>query len=230
MKRCMIEASASYRASPAKQQPRGTESYRGKRGKASFAAETAMTRISRDVFLYDPSTNEFCVKEWGSAEHRASARYGNAFGTFLCRPPKDEKDMSDQLSHAKRLTFPEGDVLHYDVQRVIGHKTADLESVLKKPFLYNDASFVCYAMPSSEQSVTSLIAAPMTVLAYFLPVQKRSLTKRDTEVWISSKEATDPSINVHAGVVSAFLFCKNTKPSQKVFEGADVSAMRKHIR
>ena len=138
--------------------------------------------------------------------------------------------MLAQLSHAKRLTLtPEGDVLHYDVQRVIGHKTSDLESVLKKPFLYNEASFVCYAIPSSEQSVTSLIAAPMTVLAYFLPVKKRSLTKRETEVWISTEDATDPSFNVHAGVVSAFLCCKNTKPSRKVFEGANVIEIRKHI-
>lgn len=47
-----------------------------------FAKESAKTRLSRDVFIYDPKTMEFLVKPWGSGNHRAVSKYGNAFGTF----------------------------------------------------------------------------------------------------------------------------------------------------
>ena len=205
----------------------------GKAGTPQFAKENAATRISRDVFVYDPSTLHFLATPWGSAEHRSTLQYGNAFGAFLCRPPKDAGDLERQLRYATKMEVDgQGVVLRYDVSGgVVGHKTADLNAALPTPFRYEDAAFECVVLPSRDESPTSSIGASMTVLAYFLPVAKakvRGVSEGGPYVWLDAKQAVDPSTNVHASVVQAFLYRKRVA-NLMLFRGANVASIQKKL-
>lgn len=204
-------------------------------GSAGFAKEGSDTRISRDVFLHDPRTGEFLVKPWGDGHHRGSALYGNAFGTFLCRPPKDDEDLRHQLAppvsaRLVRLTSPrDARVLAFNVRGVVGHKTGILNDVLRRPFAYERAAgFIACVMPSKDESRTSTLAAANTTLAYFVHIDRKKMPRRKGYVWISAKDATDPGKNVHASVVAAYLYCM---PSidRHVYHGSNLGAILKRL-
>lgn len=211
---------------------------KGKTSQQRFAKESAATRISRDVFVYDPRTLAFLATPWGSAEHQSTLQYGNAFGTFLCRPPKDAADLERQRSFATEMHVDkQGMMLRYDVSGgVVGHKTKALNALLPEgtPFRYEDAAFECVVMPSRDESPTSSIGASMTVLAYFLPVAKNKVrgvsetSKKAPYVWLDAKAAVDPSKNVHASVVQTFLYRKKVA-DLKLFRGAKVESIQKKL-
>lgn len=196
-----------------------------------FAKESAKTRLSRDVFIYDPKTMEFLVKPWGSGNHRAVSKYGNAFGTFLYRPPKDESDLAKQKDISSEMYMKgEGIVLKYDMSEgVISWKTKELNKLIKKKqFPYDKTTFLSVIMPSKEQCRTSSIAAPMTILAYFYPVSKDKLNDIGNYEWLSRIDATDPTLNVHADVVSMFLYKKDIK-NLKTLQGKNVEKIMKLV-
>lgn len=196
-----------------------------------FAKEDEFTRISRDVFLYDSNTMEFLVTPWGKeSNHRSATKYGNAFGVFLCRPPKNESDLAEQRKFSTELFIDgQGVVLQFDVSKgVVGHKTNALNALLKRKFEYDRATFECVVMPSTAESATSSISSHMTVLAYFLPVDASSIRLQGGLTWLSMRDATDPTINVHASVVQTFLYRRNVN-ALKTFEGANVASIQKRL-
>ena len=98
-----------------------------------FAKESEKTRLSRDVFIFDPQTMDFLVKPWGASTitnegHRSNLQYGNAFGTFLYRPPKDDIDLQKQKDISTEMMIKdEGVVLKFNVSEgVVGWKTIAL--------------------------------------------------------------------------------------------------------
>ena len=201
-----------------------------------FAKESEKTRLSRDVFLFDPETMDFLVKPWGASTatnegHRSNLKFGNAFGTFLYRPPKDDKDFQKQKDISTEMMIKdEGIVLRFDVSDgVVGWKTKELNKLIRKRhFPYNKAEFMCITMPSKTECRTSSISAPMTVLAYFLPVEKSKIAITGNYQWLDRLDATDPSMNVHASIVSTFL-CKIDINDLKTFQGSNVEKIMKII-
>lgn len=198
----------------------------------NFAQESHRTRVSRDVFLYDKSSMEFLVKPWGG-DHRSALQYGNAYGSFMYRPPKDDDDLEKQRQFTtKMLIRGEGAVLAYDTTSgVIGFKTKELNKVLRKrAFPYDDTSFRCVIMPSKMECRTSSITASMTVLAYFLPVDRNKLVNIPLEYrWLSKLDATDPSKNVHASCVSHFLYGRECNKQFKTFRGSNVRKIMQRL-
>lgn len=193
----------------------------------SYAKENFKTRVARDVFLYDQRTMKFLVKPWGTdANHRADALYGNAFGTFICRPPKNEADLKKQMNLTTEvLVRDEGTVLAYDMSKgVIGFKTEELNELLgTKSFSFDDAAFECMVLPSRAESRTSKISASMTSLGYFLSVDKSKLKKLPKGFkWMSIMDATDPQLNVHASCIAHFLYVRRHVASPKIFRGSNV--------
>lgn len=195
-----------------------------------FAPESAKTRLARDVFIYDPKTMEFLVKPWGS-NHRAKLKFGNAFGTFLYRPPKDEQEVDKQKDLSYLRYIPgEGNVLVFDVsQGVVGFKTQELTKLIKKKeFPYDKSKFLCTVIPSKTESRVSGLDAAMTILAYFYPVSKDKLNDIGNYEWLSTIDATDPTLNVHANVVSMFLYKKDIK-NLKTLQGKNVEKIMKLV-
>lgn len=197
-----------------------------------FSKETAETRISRDVFIYDPYSKSFLVKKWDGPQHRVkNVKYGNAFGVFLCRPPKSQKDYHQQLEYAEPAKLGKHNVLSFNVKGVLGHKTKSVQQMIgreNKEFKYSDCSHITYVMPSKHECKTSSMSAGVTVLAYFLPVRKSAVHLSEGFRWISTKQATDPTYNIHAGVVSCFLYCKSFK-DEKEFHTGDVASIYKRL-
>lgn len=208
-----------------------------------FAPPTALSRISRDVFLYDKHSGDFLVKPWASKDHRSSkAKFGNAFGTFLCRPPKSKEDLDSQIKHAtvKALRGSKKKVLVYDMsggtkpkhpktglEGMLGFKTEALETSVGGQTL--DLQLACVSLPSMQESSTSLILEPMTVLAYFAAVRKDKTKLTDGAFWVSKRDATDPAKNLHASVVSTFL---HTPPQTQhsLLRGKNVLAIQEKVK
>ena len=188
-----------------------------------FAKEDARSRVSRDVFVYDARTMAFLVIPWKGDGHRADSMYGNAFGTFLYRPPKNVADMEAQRRWPEvSVEGVRGKVFRFDVSEgVVGHKTDAMNRLLGRPFRYEDATFECVVVPSAAESRTSVLSASLTVLAYFLPVDRREVGTPKGFKWLSERDATDPARNVHAGVVSTFLHRRRVG-DLKTFRGDDV--------
>lgn len=201
-----------------------------------FAKESEKNRLSRDVFIFDPETMDFLVKPWGASTatnegHRSNLKFGNAFGTFLYRPPKDDIDLQKQKDISTEMMIKgEGIVLKFDVSEgVVGWKTKELNKVIRKrQFPYDKSEFMCITMPSKSECRTSSISAPMTVLAYFLPVAKSKIAITENYRWLKRLDATDPSMNVHASIVSTFL-CKIDINDLKTFQGSNVEKIMKII-
>lgn len=199
-----------------------------------FAKESEKTRLSRDVFIFDPQTMDFLVKPWGGSTvtnkgHRSNLQYGNAFGTFLYRPPKNDIDLQKQKDISTEMMIKgEGLVLRFNVSEgVVGWKTKELNKLIRKrQFPYDKAEFMCITMPSKSESRTSSIGAPMTVLAYFLPMAKSKISNIGDYKWLNRLDATDPSKNVHASVVSTFL-CRIDISDLKTFQGSNVERIMK---
>lgn len=199
-----------------------------------FAAPSHISRISRDVFLYDRESGDFLVKPWAGGGHISKAQFGNAFGTFLCRPPKSKEDLDAQLKHHAKVKTSSGKgkkkVLTYDVGGgIVGHKTESLSRALPNNRQPSSFGFACVRIPSMTESAASLVHEPMTVLAYFAPVSKRSTRLEDGAYWVSVRDATDPSKNLHANVISAFL-CTPPQKEYKVLRGKNVLAIQRKVR
>jgi len=175
----------------------------------SFCAEDEYSRLARDIVICT-ATNKFLLKKWGGGGHRAQASYGNAFGTFFYRPPKNIPASDGDVKFAVPMwdTKAKGWLLTFAIDG-IGPKNRELAAlfgVTAKEAMLESAltsEVKCYVMPSSSQSTKSSIAAPMTVLVSFLQHDEISLVNFPDYVWASSEQAFDPGFNVHAGVIAS---------------------------
>jgi hypothetical protein len=188
----------------------------------NYLKEDDKSRIARDVFIYTKINNkyEFLVKKWNNKQHRAQGLYGNAFGTFLCRPPKDQKDLDVQLSepvNANTILIPQYNklLLTYNVKNgIIGFKTNILKKILDKDFKkIKPTKIECYKIPSCKTDKNSMLDASMTILACFIKIDKREFNDLR---WLSAKDSYNPKINIHSGIVSHFLKDMNEKTNEKI--------------
>ena len=190
----------------------------------NYLKEDDKSRISRDIFIYTKINNtyHFLVKPWGNITHRAKGLYGNAFGTFLCRPPKDMEDLEQQIKppvNAKPILIPQYNklLLTYNLNNtVLGFKTDSLKKILGKNFKNIKLEKVeCYKISSSEENKYSMLSAGMTILATFVEIEKEEY---DNLIWIDSKKAYNPKINIHSGIVAHFLKDINEKTNSKILK------------
>ena len=65
----------------------------------SYCAEDEYTRLARDIVLIS-NNNKFLVRKWGGSGHRSQASFGNAFGTFYYRPPKNIPPTENDIQFA----------------------------------------------------------------------------------------------------------------------------------
>jgi len=191
---------------------------------SSYLKENYKSRISRDIFIYTKINNtyKFLVKQWGNEKHRAKGLYGNAFGTFLCRPPKDMEDLEQQIKHpvnAHPILIPQYNkyLLTYNLNnKVLGFKTDSLKKVLGKNFKnIKSEKIECYKIGSSKENKYSMLSAGMTILATFVKIEKEDY---DNLIWIDSKKAYNPKINIHSGIVAHFLKDINEKTNTKILK------------
>ena len=195
---------------------------------SAYLPENYRSRISRDIFVFTKSENgyEFLVKSWPKSNHRSKALYGNAFGTFLCRPPKNKEDLSQQIKppiNAKIILVKESPrpnnkyLLTYNLKKeILGFKTEQLKSVLGDNFSNIKKTQVkCYKLSSSKNNKFSMINAGMTVIASFIEIEKKEY---DNILWINSKTACNPKINVHACIISHFMNDLDEKTNKKLLE------------
>lgn len=189
-----------------------------------YLAETYKSRISRDIFVYTKTGDdyEFLVKPWSNPQHRAKGFYGNAFGTFLCRPPKDKEDLERQINppvNAKSMLDPQRKkyVLIYNLKKeIIGFKTGQLKTVLRDNFSNLNKSYVeCYKIPSSKDTKYSLLSKGMTILATFIEIKKENF---DNFIWINSETACNSKINIHGGIISHFMNDKKERTNKKILK------------
>ena len=189
-----------------------------------YLIENYKSRISRDIFVYTQNENryEFLVKPWSNAQHRAKGLYGNAFGTFLCRPPKDKKDLEQQIKkpiNAKIMYIPQKNknILLYDLKKeILGFKTEHLKSVLEEKFSdLEKANVECYKIPSSKNNKNSMLSAGMTILASFIEIEKKDYENLH---WLDAKTAHNPKINIHAGIISHFMQDIGEKTNEKILK------------
>ena len=187
-----------------------------------YLPENYKSRISRDIFVYTKTGDdyEFLVKPWANVHHRAKGLFGNAFGTFLCRPPKDKKDLEQQIKspvNAKIMLVPQSNkyILTYSLKKeFLGFKTGHLKSVLGDNFSNIKKTDVeCYRLPSNNKY--SMLSAGMTVLASFIEIEKKNY---DNLQWINSKTACDPKKNIHVGIISHFMNDKYEKTNKEILK------------
>jgi len=190
----------------------------------NYLKEDDKSRIARDVFIYTKINNkyEFLVKPWNDKHHQSNILYGNAFGTFLCRPPKDQTDLDNQLSepvNAKTILIPQSNklLLTYNVKNgIIGFKTNILKKILDKDFKkIKPTKIECYKIPSNKTDKNSMLDASMTILACFIKIDKREF---DDLKWLSAKDSYNPKINIHSGIVAHFLNDMNEKTNEKILK------------
>ena len=175
-------------------------------------AETARTRLSRDLFFYTKD-GKFLVTRWNTDGHRANVKYGNAFGTFYYKTAKTGTQIPKidlKFFYAKWERKLEGWMLMLKNKAGLGAKNDLLESVFGKEkageYIANangvqDAHL--YVMKTDKDS---MLKAPMTILATFILVNTENAKLFNTELsWLSLKDALDPSKNLHAGVIAAAL-------------------------
>lgn len=201
-----------------------------------WCEENANTRISRDVFIYkeDAHTGElsFLCKSWKKETHfRVKTAYGNAFGSFVCRPPRNETEATLEAPYIQkefpRILKPAGQNCYLMVgstlKAFLRSKQTHLDACLKEnrvtqtnPLAELD-TFV-FQIPSKAQCPTkSNIDAPMTCISKFIQVQDDSVavtTRRSTQekkngsmkglCWLNEKKAITKA-NIHGCVIYDFL-------------------------
>ena len=190
----------------------------------SYCAEDAYTRLARDIVVRTAS-NTFLVRKWGGGGHRAGAAFGNAFGTFFYRPPKNIPASDNDTKFATVMWDVEirGWLLTFAIDG-LGVKNRELSNMFgptaKEAMLLSalDDKANCYVMPSSSQSDKASIAAPMTVLVSFVEHEEIDLSKFPDFAWASLQQALDPRFNVHAGVIARYCLEKGMAESELLRE------------
>ena len=200
--------------------------------------EDANTRISRDVFLYtkDNHTGEMCFlcKSWKKEEHyRVKTAYGNAFGSFVCRPPRNEKEATLSAPYIQDefplIWTPNADgralMVGSMLNKFLRTKQRNLEACLKANggFTHADTdgyTFV-FQIPSKSQCPTkSPIDAPMTCIAKFIRVSGTTSTSDDDVAngfcWVNEKKAKT-NANIHGCVIHDFLVYTKEKTTGGLF-------------
>ena len=158
--------------------------------------EDTNTRIARDVFIYKRAENTgellFLCKYWDESEHhRARPTYGNAFGSFLCRPPRNAaearldapyiKKCFNQVwtpptgtpSTPKRSLMVSAQLPHFltTKQDRFNSTLGNINSVFQ-PFSDTADTFL-FQIPSKKQRPgMSSLSAPMSCIAKFFPMHK----------------------------------------------------------
>ena len=185
-----------------------------------YCAEDEYTRLSRDIVVFTAG-NKFLVKKWGSGGHRSQASHGNAFGTFIYRPPKNIPASEGDIKFA--VPMWEVDAMGWLLTFVIdgvGPKDREMATLFgekEKEAMLSSAltsEAKCYVMPSSSQSGKSSIAAPMTTLVTFTQHAEIDLDDFPDYAWASTEQALDPSFNVHAGIVASYCLEKGMASSE----------------
>lgn len=175
----------------------------------AYCAEDEYTRLARDIFLL--AGNKVLLRKWGGGGHRAQILFGNGFGTFFYRPPKNVPATEGDIKWAVPMWEVDagGWLLTFKIDG-LGPKNSELGAIFgpeaKDAMLEAalDAEAKCYVMPSSSQSDKSSIAAPMAVLVNFIQCDQVDLGKFPDLTWADIEQAVDPKFNVHAGVLASY--------------------------
>jgi len=171
----------------------------------SYCAEDHYSRLARDVVVFT-ADHKFLVKKWHGMGHRAQASHGNAFGTFLYRPPKLLPPKAADLSFSTPMWEVEskGWLLTFKVDGV-GPKNKLLSDLFRQDTnALQDMEVRCYVLPSSSESSKASIEAPMTSLVSFVQHDEVNLDAYPDLMWATLQQALDPAFNVHAGVIANF--------------------------
>ena len=225
--------------------------------------EDANTRISRDVFLYkeDVHTGELCFlcKSWKKEEyHRVKTAYGNAFGSFVCRPPRNEKEATLSAPYIQDefplIWTPTADgralMVGSMLNKFLRTKQKDLEACLQangvtraNPLAQVD-TFV-FQIPSKAQYHKSSMGAQMTCIAKFINVS--GTTSDDDEAngfcWVNEKKAKTEA-NIHGCVIHDFLVYTKKKTTglflkevyaphtenAKTLNGFNIVSIQQHVQ
>ena len=186
---------------------------------ATFCNETTKNRLARDVFIYTFDKKgelKFLLKKWKDPNHRATVNFGNSFGTFIYRPPKNLEDARRSLEYATPLwaKSQNGWLLTFPVNG-LGPKNELLANLLnlsitKMIKMINNLQVYGIIIPSSFQDSKSSIHAPMISLASFIEVQENIVIPQDMK-WVSAIDACNPKKNVHAGISTFWCEHENIK-------------------
>lgn len=230
-----------------------------------WCKEDANTRISRDVFLYkeDVHTGELCFlcKSWKKGEHhRVKTAYGNAFGSFVCRPPRNEKEATLSAPYIQDefplIWTPTADgralMVGSMLNKFLRTKQKDLEACLQangvtraNPLAQVD-TFV-FQIPSKEQYHESSMGAQMTCIAKFINVSGTTSTSDDDDAngfcWVNEKKAKTEA-NIHGCVIHDFLVYTKKKTTglflkevyahhtadAKTLNGSNIVSIQQHVQ